>query len=76
VTREQRDHIIEQLGDDAKCEYAMRQVQRRLNPVGWDQGLSAWDWADVAAWFSENWEEILRILLIVLPLLLGDDDAS
>jgi hypothetical protein len=76
VTQEERQRILKGLEDDVKCEQAMRLVQRRLNPVGWDSGLSAFDWASVAEWFWENWDEILRILLTILPLFLGDDNET
>jgi len=52
----------------------------QLNP--WEHrgvlmtSLKGFDFSNIWDWFQENWPEILRMLMLILPLLLDDGDRE
>lgn len=64
--------------DKVLTEWNARISSAQLNP--WEHNgvlmssLKGFDFAVIWDWFAENWDEILRILLTLLPLFLGDDE--
>lgn len=59
-------------------EWNARISEAQLNP--WEhtgvlmQSVKGFDFSNIFDWFAENWDEILRILLLLLPLFLGDEE--
>jgi hypothetical protein len=64
--------------DAVLTEWNARISSAQLNP--WEhqgllmQSLKGFDFSVIWDWFAENWDEILRILLALLPLFLGDEE--
>lgn len=78
IDRATRDHILQCVRDESTLtEWNERIYSAQLNP--WDHtgvlmaSVKGFDFSNIWDWFSENWDEILKILLAVLPLFLGDD---
>lgn len=79
IDRDRYEHVLKACRDeDTLTEWNARIKSAQLNP--WDhQGvlfasLSGFDFSNIWDWFAENWDEILQILLTVLPLLLLEDE--
>lgn len=74
--------IDEVLNSPLKLEMLNQRIEAEVNP--WNsQGLvrrESWDWktwlANAWDWFLANWEEILRIILTIAPLLLEPKRAK
>lgn len=80
INKETYQHIMEASRDDQTLEeWNQRIYSAQLNP--WDHtgvlygSLKGFDWSNIWDWFAENWDEILKILLTILPLfILGDNE--
>lgn len=78
IDRDEYNHVIKASYDDAVLEeWNQRIYSAQLNP--WDHtgvlmtSMKGFDFSNIWDWFAENWDEILKILLTILPLFLGDE---
>lgn len=73
---EDRDKIIEATRDDKWLREARSRVEAMPGRPWGDGPLDGFDWSILWEWLGENWPEIVKMLLTIIPLFVEVPDAD